>query len=144
MESSESFPVNTVLDAVLSKLRALAETGQTFGNPITVGDTTIVPYVSLKFGLGGGGGGASFGNPADVDSSGATHNQEVMNNLGTWGGAGGGVKVEPMGFLVIRGESVEMLPIERGNNQWAAIAEGVMPMLEQWLEERSQVPSELE
>ncbi|MEL7475963.1 MAG: GerW family sporulation protein, partial [Cyanobacteria bacterium J06555_12] len=54
------------------------------------------------------------------------------------------VKVEPMGFLVIRGESVEMLPIERDTNQWAAIAEGVMPMLEQWLEDRSQVPSELE
>ncbi|MEL7476212.1 MAG: hypothetical protein AAGJ55_08270, partial [Cyanobacteria bacterium J06555_12] len=66
MASSESFPVNTVLDAVLSKLRALAETGQTFGTPITVGDTTIVPYVSLKFGLGGGGGGACVGNQADI------------------------------------------------------------------------------
>ena len=143
MESSES-PVHTVLDAVLNKLRALAETGQTFGNPITVGDTTIVPYVSLKFGLGGGGGGAYVGNPADTVSRDATDNQTMATDRGAWGGAGGGVKVEPMGFLVIRGESVEMLPIEQSNNQWAAIAEGVMPMLEQWLEERSQVPSELE
>ena len=132
MAPPESFPVNTVLDAVLSKLRALAETGQTFGEPITVGDTTIVPYVSLKFGLGGGGGGTSLQNGTGID------------NPGTWGGAGGGVKVEPMGFLVIRGESVEMLPIERESNQWAAIAEGVLPMLEQWIEQRSQVPPELE
>lgn len=132
MEPPEYFPINTVLDAVLSKLRALAETGQTFGNPITVGDTTIVPYVSLKFGLGGGGGTANRHDAADV------------TNPGTWGGAGGGVKVEPMGFLVIRGDSVEMLPIERDSNQWAAIAEGVLPMVEQWIEQRSQVPSELE
>ena len=141
--------MNTVLDAVLSKLRALAETGQTFGTPITVGDTTIVPYVSLKFGLGGGGGGACFGNQADIESRSTTDSPDAFHDLGaqhlgTWGGAGGGVKVEPMGFLVIRGESVEMLPIEQDTNQWAAIAEGVLPMLEQWLEDRSQVPSELE
>ncbi|MEM9569206.1 MAG: GerW family sporulation protein, partial [Cyanobacteria bacterium P01_E01_bin.34] len=81
---------------------------------------------------------------ADVESQRTADSPEAMTPLGTWGGAGGGVKVEPMGFLVIRGESVEMLPIERNSTQWAAIAEGVMPMLEQWLEERSRVPSELE
>ena len=133
MKSSNSFPVNTVLDAVLNKLRALAETSQTFGEPITVGETTIVPYVSLKFGLGGGGGGTQLcTSPQDVDSP------------GLWGGAGGGVKVEPIGFLVIRGESVEMLPIDRPNNQWTALAEGILPMLEQWLEQRSAQSSELE
>ena len=133
MTSPNSFPVNTVLDAVLSKLRALAETGQTFGEPITVGETTIVPYVSLKFGLGGGGGGAQF-----------SSSPQEPGLPGQWGGAGGGVKVEPIGFLVIRGESVEMLPIDRNVNQWTAMAEGILPMLEQWLEQRSPQSSELE
>jgi len=55
--AAEPFEVEAVLEVVLSKLRTLAETGQTFGQPITVGETIIVPYMSLNFGLAGGGGG---------------------------------------------------------------------------------------
>ncbi|WP_017324923.1 GerW family sporulation protein [Synechococcus sp. PCC 7336] len=130
MSEPNAFPVDNVLDAVLSKLRSLAETGQTFGEPIAVGETTIVPYVSLRFGLGGGGGGAGDRHNGGHGSS------------GLWGGAGGGVKVEPMGFLVIRADKVELLPIDRESNQWAQLAEGLMPMLEQWLQQRAEASSE--
>ncbi len=133
--SANSFPVNSVLDAVLDKLRTLAETGQTFGEPITVGDTTIVPYMSWRFGLGGGGGGSG-------DIRGVVRHDDPDRSL--WGGAGGGVKVEPMGFLVIRQGHVELLPIDRTGNQWAQLAEGILPMLEQWLQQRAQQQEELD
>ncbi|MEN9224452.1 MAG: GerW family sporulation protein [Thermostichus sp. DRC_bins_24] len=119
------FNVETVLEAVLSKLRVLAETGQTFGQPITVGETIIVPYMSLHFGLGGGGG--NFGKPA----SGFKGNGRDPASL--FGGAGGGVRIEPVGFLVIRGERVELLTTEQKPSQWNQLSETLIPLLQQWL-----------
>ncbi|MEN9246424.1 MAG: spore germination protein GerW family protein, partial [Thermostichales cyanobacterium SRBZ-1_bins_19] len=86
MALAASSSLATVLDAVLEKLRTLAETGQTFGEPMTVGEVTIIPYVSVSFGLGGGGG------------------QLLRQEASQWGGAGGGGGIEPRGFLVLRGQ----------------------------------------
>jgi uncharacterized spore protein YtfJ len=108
----------TVLDAVLEKLRTLAETGQTFGQPITVGETTIIPYVSVSFGLGGGGG------------------QGLRLEAGQWGGAGGGVRIEPMGFLVVRGQHVELLTMDQQPGHWQQLSASVLPLLQHWLEQR--------
>ncbi|MEN9205928.1 MAG: spore germination protein GerW family protein [Thermostichales cyanobacterium DRC_bins_46] len=108
----------TVLDAVLEKLRTLAETGQTFGEPMTVGEVTIIPYVSVSFGLGGGGG------------------QLLRQEASQWGGAGGGVRIEPMGFLVVRGQQVELLTINQQPGHWQQLGASVLPLLQQWLEQR--------
>ncbi|MEO0801963.1 MAG: spore germination protein GerW family protein [Cyanobacteria bacterium J06642_2] len=131
MTASDPLPVDVVLEAVLTKLRSLAETSQTFGEPITVGDTTIVPYVSLRFGLGGGGG-AGNGRHAEED-----------NAATMWGTAGGGVKIEPMGFLIVRGDHVDLMPIDRQTNPWSQLAEGVLPLLQQWVQSRKQADSDL-
>ncbi|MEO0854809.1 MAG: spore germination protein GerW family protein [Cyanobacteria bacterium J06648_11] len=125
MPAPDALPVDTVLDAVLTKLRTLAETSQTFGDPITVGDTTIVPYMSLRFGLGGGGGAGNGLPHADA------------NAASMWGTAGGGVKIEPMGFLVIRGDRVDVMPIDRQSNPWSQLAEGILPLLQEWVQNRA-------
>ncbi len=118
---SDAFQVEAVLEAVLSKLRSLAESGQTFGQPITLGEITIIPYMAVHFGLGGGGGGA----PKRLSFRQAD---------GLWGGAGGGVKLQPLGFLVIRGSSVEVLPIDSEPSQWEHLLSGMLPTLQQWLQ----------
>jgi uncharacterized spore protein YtfJ len=137
--SSNANPSNieAVLNAVLGKLRTVAETSQTFGKPITVGETTIVPYISLRFGLGGGGGGSSLAG-SDLDRP------QGDGGSGAWGGAGGGVRVEPMGFLVIRGDKVELLPIDGQPHPWTQLAEGLLPVLEEWIRSRTDPSSELE
>ncbi|MFQ3585287.1 MAG: GerW family sporulation protein [Cyanobacteriota bacterium] len=126
------FNVETVLEAVLSKLRVLAETGQTFGQPITIGETIIVPYMSLHFGLGGGGG--NFGKTA----SGFRVNGGDPASL--FGGAGGGVRIEPVGFLVIRGERVELLTTTQKPSQWNQLSETLLPLVQQWLQSRVEIP----
>lgn len=124
--AAEPFEVEAVLEVVLSKLRTLAETGQTFGQPITVGETIIVPYMSLNFGLAGGGGDLGSDPPAAKKAS-----------HPVWSGAGGGVRIEPMGFLVIRGDKVELLTTDQPPaGQWSQIADQVVPLLQQWLQSR--------
>lgn len=125
--ASEPFEVESVLEVVLSKLRTLAETGQTFGQPITIGETIIVPYMSLNFGLAGGGGDLG----ADPQPKKTAHP--------VWSGAGGGVRIEPMGFLVIRGDKVELLTTDQQpSGQWSKIADQMVPLLQQWLQSREQ------
>lgn len=119
----DGFEVEAVLEGVLSKLRTLAETGQTFGQPITVGETIIIPYMSLHFGLGGAGG---------------TMGSKPGSTL--WGGAGGGVRVEPIGFLVIKGDRVELLTIAQEPGAWSKVADQMLPLLQQWADHRSQAP----
>lgn len=41
-EMGSDFNVESVLEAVLGKLKVLAETGQTFGQPITIGELSLI------------------------------------------------------------------------------------------------------
>ena len=65
------------------------------GEPIVVGDVTIVPISKVSVGFGGGG--ADNAKAASKDAFG--------------GGMGGGVKISPVCFLVVKDGSVRMMPV---------------------------------
>ena len=75
--------------AGFDKMMALIKVSSVIGEPIQSGETVILPFARISFGLGGGGAMMGFG-------------------------AGMGGKVIPAGFLIIEGESikVELLPVE--------------------------------
>jgi uncharacterized spore protein YtfJ len=75
--------------AEFDKLVSHLKVGAVIGEPITVGETIIVPFAKIHFGLGGGGAMMAFG-----------------------GGMGG--KTIPLGILIIEGENikVELFPEE--------------------------------
>lgn len=53
------------------------------------------------------------------------------------GERGGGVRIEPVGFLVIRGERVELLTTVQKPDQWNQLSETLVPLLQQWLQNRA-------
>ena len=70
------------------------------GDPITTpGGVTIIPVTKVSIGYGGGG------------SDFATKNYPPARDNAFGGGAGAGIKITPVAFLVIRGENVRMLPV---------------------------------
>lgn len=69
--------------ADFDKLVAQLKTGSVVGEPIRVGDTAVVPFAKIQFGLGGGGAMAGFG-----------------------GGMGG--KTVPLGILIVEGDDVRV------------------------------------
>ncbi len=89
-----SQPLSDMMNISLEKIRAMADANTVVGNPInTPAGVTIIPISKVSFGFGSGGmdgknGSAPFG-----------------------GGAGGGVTVQPLSFLIIKGDSVRMLPV---------------------------------
>lgn len=87
------------LQTIFDKLKNFFHTETVVGNPITVGEITLVPIIEISFGLGSGGG-------SGKESKG---NDNVE-------GAGVGAKISPNAILVIKREEVSLIPLkDRGS-----------------------------
>ncbi len=87
-----------ILKTLLDEIKTIARTETILGEPINVGNNTIIPVCRILMGFGAGGGEGEI--------------QEKKG--GTGGGGGGGVKVEPAAFIVIKGEEVTVLGAKPG------------------------------
>ena len=88
-----------MLDGTLEKLRQMVDGNSIIGDAIHVGeDVTVIPISKISLGVAGGG--------ADYVSK-HPNNQENPFR----GGVGAGVQVTPVAFLVVKGDSVRMLPV---------------------------------
>ncbi len=88
-----------MLDGTLEKLRQMVDGNSVIGDAISVGeDVTVIPISKICLGVAGGG--------ADYVSK---HPNNQENPFG--GGVGAGVQVTPVAFLVVKGDSVRMLPV---------------------------------
>ena len=102
---SQSLP--NMLENTIAKIREMVDVNSVVGDPITTPDgTTIIPVSKVSVGFGGGG--------SDYVSR---HVNKMENPFG--GGAGGGVKVTPIAFLIIKEGSVRMLPVAAPANTTA-------------------------
>lgn len=96
-----------MLENTIAKIREMVDVNSVIGTPITTPDgVTIIPVSKISVGVGGGGSDFVSKNP---------NKQE--NPFG--GGAGGGVKVTPVAFLVVKEGSVRVLPIPAPANTTA-------------------------
>ncbi len=83
--------VPNMLESAIAKIREMVDVNAVVGQPIVAGDTTLIPITKVSIGFGGGG---MDKNPSPFS-----------------GGLGCGVKVTPMAFLVVHGDTVRMLPV---------------------------------
>ena len=86
-----------MLENTIQKIREMVDVNSVIGEPITTPDgVTIIPVSKVSVGFGGGG--SDF-----VNSKGGE------NPFG--GGVGGGVKVTPECFLIVKDGNVRMMPV---------------------------------
>ena len=85
--------INELMDTTVNKIRQLVDTNTIIGSPINTPDgITVIPVSRVSFGFATGGGSGS----KDVSFTGAN---------------GGGVKVEPIGFFVIKDGNCRMISV---------------------------------
>ena len=97
---SQTLP--NMLDKTIAKIRDMVDVNSVIGTPITTPDgVTIIPVSKVSVGFGGGG-------------SDFTSNKDAFG-----GGAGGGVKVTPICFLIVKDGSVRMMPVAAPANTTA-------------------------
>ncbi len=94
-----------MLDSTIQKIREMVDVNSVIGEPITTPDgVTIIPVSKVSVGFGGGG-------------SDFVNNKGGENPFG--GGVGGGVKVTPICFLVVKDGNVRMMPVAAPANTTA-------------------------
>lgn len=100
---SEKLP--NMLDRTIQKIREMVDVNSVIGQPITTPDgVTIIPVSKVSVGFGGGG--SDFTNKSGGE-----------NPFG--GGVGGGVKVTPICFLIVKEGNVRMMPVAEPANTTA-------------------------
>jgi uncharacterized spore protein YtfJ len=97
---------NTVrenLDTLFQKLEKFLKTETVVGQPIVIGEITIIPIITVSFGCGTG---AGDGNGRDA-----------KNGSGSGSGAGlcSGAKISPTAVLVVKNGDVTVHPIRERN-----------------------------
>lgn len=92
-------PINELMSTTMEKIRTMVDANTIIGQPIQAGDVTLIPVSRLSFGFAGGG------------SDFVTKNQkpDASNTFG--GGTGASAKLEPVAFLIVRGDNVKLLPV---------------------------------
>lgn len=99
-------PISDLVTNAMQSIKEMVDVNTIVGNPIeTSGGVTIIPISRVSFGFAAGG--SEF-----------EQKKEVADGL-FGGGSGAGVSISPVGFLVVTGGDVKMVPIT--DNAGAAI-----------------------
>ena len=102
---SNSIP--NMLENTIARIREMIDVNSVVGTPITTPDgVTIIPISKVSVGFGGGG--------SDFVSRNVNKQENPFG-----GGAGGGVKVTPIAFLIVKDGTVRMLPVATPANTTA-------------------------
>lgn len=92
--------IGDMLDSSMEKLRKLIDVNTIIGDPIKIDGMTILPVSKVSFGYAGGGSDLPTSKPGDLFG----------------GGTGAGVTVQPIAFLIIKPEGVQLLQLANANN----------------------------
>lgn len=98
---SQTLP--NMLENTIAKIKEMIDVNSVIGNPITTPDgVTVIPVSKVSVGFGGGG---------------SDYAKSTKDAFG--GGAGGGVKVTPICFLIVKDGAVRMMPVATPANTTA-------------------------
>ncbi len=94
----EKHPIGDLMETTMNKLRDMVDVNTIIGTPVsTVDGITLIPVSKVSFGFASGG--------TDFQPK----NQKETGSNAFGGGAGAGVKIDPVAFLVIKDGSVRMI-----------------------------------
>ncbi len=96
-----------ILKGVVGELREIARSETIIGEPVTVGNRTVIPVVKISVGFGAGGG----------------QGEDEKSRGGFGGGGGGGTKIEPAAFIIMDDKGVSLLPVTKG--KWDQIIDAI-------------------
>ena len=91
-------PISELMETTMQKVREMVDANTIIGEPITTEDgTTLIPVSKLFMGFAGGG--------SDLAK------KETPPTGAFGGGIGAGLRIDPVAFIVARGDKIEMLHI---------------------------------
>lgn len=110
-------PIQGLMATAMENLKEMVDVNTIIGDPVETPDGSVILPVS-KVGFGFAAGGSEFDSEAEA---GKKDKAEVDLPFG--GGAGGGVSITPIGFLVVGNGHVKMLSTEGPNQMYEKLIE---------------------
>lgn len=87
------------MEMMFEKFEKFIKEKTVIGEPIQMGNITMIPALTVSFGMGNGGG----------------NTNDKGNTGGTGIGGGIGARISPTAIIVVKGDDVQVLPISRGH-----------------------------
>ncbi|WP_066820947.1 GerW family sporulation protein [Clostridium tepidiprofundi] len=101
----ENHPIENLMKSTMENIKNMIDVDTIIGNPVVANDnTTILPVSKVSVGFASGGSEFSKDNKEKVDEK-----------YPFGGGSGAGVTVKPVAFLVVKKDSVRLLPVDQTN-----------------------------
>ena len=93
----ENTNISSLMDVTMSKIKEMVDVDTVVGTPVTTPDgVTIIPVSRVSYAFASGG---------------SDFRVKEHSNLGFGGGNGAGVKIDPIGFLIVKDGTVRMMSI---------------------------------
>lgn len=87
------------IDSMFERFENFLKEKTVIGEPMEMGNVTLIPACTVSFGMGNGGGDGT----------------DQKGNGGTGTGGGFGARITPTAMIVVKGDNVEILPISKGH-----------------------------
>ena len=100
-----NLPFDEMIKQITDFMKTEAKTETVMGEPFELGAYKCVPVIKVGMGFGSGGG----------------EGAEAKNKKGQGMGAGAGMGIEPIGFLVTKGEEIQFLEAGQAHGLSAAV-----------------------
>ena len=100
----EKHPIENIMASTMENINNMIDVDKVIGNAVITPDgATVIPVSQIGFGFVSGGGEYEFP-------------QSKKEEFPFTGASGAGVSVKPNGFLIISGENIRFLPIQKYNS----------------------------
>lgn len=120
-------PIENMMKSSMEQIREMVDVNTIIGDPVHTPDgAVILPVSKVSFGFVSGGGEYGKGGSVRESSKDLTENPFA-------GGSGAGISLHPVGFVVVSGENVRLLPIE-ANSPFDHLSE-IVPQVFQFAKE---------
>ena len=104
-------PIEGLMITAMNSIRDMIDVNTIVGDPIqTSTDIVVIPISKVSFGFAAGG--SEFKGETIDEYKKQEKDEQIQYRLPFGGGAGAGVSINPVAFLVIQGDIVKLLPID--------------------------------
>ena len=116
----EQHPIENLIKHTLENIKGMIDVNTIIGDAVHTQDgSTIIPISKVGFGFATGG--------SEFESQNPKCDLNRPNSFG--GGSGAGVSIKPVAFLVVREDTIRLLPIDH-NNSYEKIIDAIPQLVD--------------
>ncbi len=108
MPEQQQHPIESLMKTTMENMKEMIDVDTIVGNPVeTSNGSVLIPISKVSFGFASGGGEYNKGSGSDEDSN---------DSYPFAGGAGAGITVQPVAFMVVEKEETKLMYVDQNAN----------------------------